>query len=166
MNAALWSTFTAPLQELRCHTVDTDALVICGGEQSALADATYSYLPARCSLMRDMTIAAKPVLGICLGARHWCNLHHRHRAGVWLVQGAADAKRSARPGTGGHGATRVSIAQRHLHPARRGRATGRVIRHRRAMLWDGTRALWDAVSFCARAGRCCRLDAALSQYLR
>jgi GMP synthase (glutamine-hydrolysing) len=64
------------------YSADTDALVICGGEQSALADATYSYLPARCSLMREMTIAAKPVLGICLGARHWCNLHHRHRAGV------------------------------------------------------------------------------------
>lgn len=46
-----------------------DALVVFGGEQSAMADATHPCLPDLASLMRDMTTADKPVLGICLGAQ-------------------------------------------------------------------------------------------------
>jgi GMP synthase (glutamine-hydrolysing) len=46
-----------------------DALVVFGGEQSALADDTHPYLPTLAALMRDMTTRDKPVLGICLGAQ-------------------------------------------------------------------------------------------------
>lgn len=52
-----------------------DALVVLGGEQNALADATHPYLPDLARLMRRMGQADKAVLGICLGgqllARAW-----------------------------------------------------------------------------------------------
>ena len=48
---------------------DHDALVVLGGEQNAIDDANYPYLPALAQLMRDFTEADKAVLGICLGAQ-------------------------------------------------------------------------------------------------
>ncbi|OYX45583.1 MAG: GMP synthase [Rhodobacterales bacterium 32-67-9] len=46
-----------------------DALVVLGGEQSALDDASHPYLPALARLMRAYGDAGKAVLGICLGAQ-------------------------------------------------------------------------------------------------
>lgn len=46
-----------------------DALVVLGGEQSAIDDHTHSYLPALAAFMRDMTDQRRAVLGICLGAQ-------------------------------------------------------------------------------------------------
>jgi GMP synthase (glutamine-hydrolysing) len=46
-----------------------DALVVFGGEQSAVADDTHPYLPRLATLMTRATAANKPVLGICLGAQ-------------------------------------------------------------------------------------------------
>lgn len=46
-----------------------DALVVLGGEQSALADATHPYLPALAGTMRDYAGAGRAVLGICLGSQ-------------------------------------------------------------------------------------------------
>ncbi len=46
-----------------------DALVIFGGEQTALDDATHPYLPELAQLMRAFSDADRPVLGICLGAQ-------------------------------------------------------------------------------------------------
>lgn len=46
-----------------------DALVVLGGEQSALDDARHPYLPALARLMRAYGEADKAVLGICLGAQ-------------------------------------------------------------------------------------------------
>lgn len=46
-----------------------DALVVFGGEQSARDDAAHPYLPRLAALMAQATAAAKPVLGICLGAQ-------------------------------------------------------------------------------------------------
>ncbi len=40
-----------------------------GGEQNAIDDANYPYLPALAQLMRDFAEADKAVLGICLGAQ-------------------------------------------------------------------------------------------------
>lgn len=52
-----------------------DGLIVLGGEQDALADATHPYLPDLVRLMRRMGQAEKAVLGICLGsqllARAW-----------------------------------------------------------------------------------------------
>ncbi len=48
---------------------DIDALIVFGGEQSALSDDTHPYLPRLASLMAQTTAAGKPVLGICLGAQ-------------------------------------------------------------------------------------------------
>ncbi|WP_135449133.1 type 1 glutamine amidotransferase [Tabrizicola caldifontis] len=48
---------------------DADALVVFGGEQSALDDQTHPYLPALADLMAAYTAADKPVLGICLGSQ-------------------------------------------------------------------------------------------------
>ncbi|MDB5523661.1 MAG: putative glutamine amidotransferase protein [Rhizobium sp.] len=46
-----------------------DAVVVFGGEQSALDDDTHPYLPSLAKLMRDFGEADKPVLGICLGSQ-------------------------------------------------------------------------------------------------
>lgn len=46
-----------------------DALVVFGGEQSALDDATHRYFPALTGLMRNFGDQGRAVLGICLGAQ-------------------------------------------------------------------------------------------------
>ena len=46
-----------------------DALVVFGGEQSALDDATHPYLPALASRMAGFSAADRAVLGICLGSQ-------------------------------------------------------------------------------------------------
>lgn len=46
-----------------------DALVVFGGEQSALADDTHPYLPALARVMAEFTAADRAVLGICLGSQ-------------------------------------------------------------------------------------------------
>ncbi|GAB1363809.1 GMP synthase [Rhodobacter sp.] len=50
-------------------TVDADALVVFGGEQSALDDHTHPYLPKLAQLMADYTATERAVLGICLGSQ-------------------------------------------------------------------------------------------------
>ncbi|WP_312946721.1 type 1 glutamine amidotransferase [Agrobacterium sp.] len=52
-----------------------DALVVFGGEQSAVDDEKYPYLPRLAKLMRDFTEADKPVLGICLGSQLLARAH-------------------------------------------------------------------------------------------
>lgn len=49
--------------------VEADALVVFGGEQSALSDDTHPYLPQLAQLMAYYAAADRPVLGICLGAQ-------------------------------------------------------------------------------------------------
>jgi GMP synthase (glutamine-hydrolysing) len=51
------------------RTVDADALVVFGGEQSALDDDTHPYLSDLARLIRDYTAMDRPVLGICLGSQ-------------------------------------------------------------------------------------------------
>jgi len=46
-----------------------DALVVFGGEQSALSNDTHPYLGPLSALMRQMVEADRAVLGICLGAQ-------------------------------------------------------------------------------------------------
>lgn len=46
-----------------------DALVVFGGEQSALDDARHPYLPRLAALMAETAAAGTAVLGICLGAQ-------------------------------------------------------------------------------------------------
>ncbi|MFN4158799.1 MAG: type 1 glutamine amidotransferase [Gemmobacter sp.] len=46
-----------------------DAIVVFGGEQSALDDARHPYLPALAALMAESARNGVPVLGICLGAQ-------------------------------------------------------------------------------------------------
>lgn len=46
-----------------------DALVVLGGEQSALDDADHPYLPHLARLTRTFGEAGKAVLGVCLGAQ-------------------------------------------------------------------------------------------------
>ncbi|SPH17760.1 GMP synthase [glutamine-hydrolyzing] [Defluviimonas aquaemixtae] len=46
-----------------------DALIVLGGEQSALDDALHPYLPALSRLMRVWGETGRAVLGICLGAQ-------------------------------------------------------------------------------------------------
>lgn len=46
-----------------------DGLVVFGGEQSALDDATHPYLPALAALMAAFSHADKAVLGVCLGSQ-------------------------------------------------------------------------------------------------
>lgn len=48
---------------------DADALVVFGGEQSALDDHTHPYLPELARLMAAYTALDRPVLGICLGSQ-------------------------------------------------------------------------------------------------
>ncbi len=56
-------------QALPSDTSGHDALVVFGGEQSALDDAMHPYLPALATLMAAYSRADKAVLGICLGAQ-------------------------------------------------------------------------------------------------
>jgi GMP synthase (glutamine-hydrolysing) len=51
------------------QSVDADALVVFGGEQSARDDHTHPYLPDLAHLMADYTAMDRPVLGICLGSQ-------------------------------------------------------------------------------------------------
>ncbi|SFI58532.1 GMP synthase-Glutamine amidotransferase [Phyllobacterium sp. CL33Tsu] len=46
-----------------------DALVVLGGDQNALADATHPYLPELAQLTKRFGDADKAVLGICLGSQ-------------------------------------------------------------------------------------------------
>ena len=46
-----------------------DAIVVLGGEQSAVDDADYPYLPKLAALMRTFGDADKAVLGVCLGSQ-------------------------------------------------------------------------------------------------
>ncbi len=48
---------------------DHDALVVFGGEQTALDDHTHPYMPDLCALIRDTSAMDRAVLGICLGAQ-------------------------------------------------------------------------------------------------
>lgn len=50
-------------------SVDADALVVFGGEQSARDDHSHPYLPDLARLMADYTAMDRPVLGICLGSQ-------------------------------------------------------------------------------------------------
>lgn len=49
--------------------LETDALVVFGGEQSARDDARHPYLPALARLMAQAAGQGRAVLGICLGAQ-------------------------------------------------------------------------------------------------
>ncbi len=51
------------------RSVDADALIVFGGEQSARDDHTHPYLPDLARLMADYTAMDRPVLGICLGSQ-------------------------------------------------------------------------------------------------
>jgi len=55
--------------KLPTGSADHDALVVLGGEQNAIDDTNYPYLPPLAQLMRDFAEADKAVLGICLGAQ-------------------------------------------------------------------------------------------------
>lgn len=49
--------------------LETDALVVFGGEQSARDDHSHPYLPRLAGLMAETAASGKAVLGICLGAQ-------------------------------------------------------------------------------------------------
>ena len=51
------------------EAADFDAVVVFGGEQSALSDQSHPYLPALARRMAAFSQADKAVLGICLGAQ-------------------------------------------------------------------------------------------------
>lgn len=48
---------------------DHDAIVVLGGDQNALADEAYPYLPQLADLIKEFGDADKAVLGICLGSQ-------------------------------------------------------------------------------------------------
>ena len=77
-----------------------DGLVVFGGEQSALADATHPYLGRLAGLMRQMVRAEKAVLGICLGSQLMARgFEARNHIGTapefgWVEIAPTDAARS------------------------------------------------------------------------
>lgn len=56
-------------QRLPENTAEFDALVVFGGEQSALDDGLHPYLPRLAATMRAFSQADRAVLGICLGSQ-------------------------------------------------------------------------------------------------
>lgn len=56
-------------EALPVDDTEHDALVVLGGDQNALADDEYPYLPALARLTRQFGDAGKAVLGICLGSQ-------------------------------------------------------------------------------------------------
>jgi GMP synthase (glutamine-hydrolysing) len=63
----VWRPFAD--QRLPDDATGYDALVVFGGEQSAVDDARHPYLARLAALMAATTQMDKPVLGICLGAQ-------------------------------------------------------------------------------------------------
>jgi GMP synthase (glutamine-hydrolysing) len=59
-----WNGDTVPV-DLK----DFDALIVMGGEQSAIDDDKYPFLPAIAALMRKSCKEDKAVLGVCLGSQ-------------------------------------------------------------------------------------------------
>ena len=62
-------------QPLPESTDGFDGLIVLGGEQDALDDVHYPYMPALCSLMRDFVSEDKSVLGVCLGSQLLARAH-------------------------------------------------------------------------------------------
>ncbi len=56
-------------EDLPADHADHDALIVLGGDQNALADEDYPYLPALAGLIKTFGDAGKAVLGICLGSQ-------------------------------------------------------------------------------------------------
>jgi GMP synthase (glutamine-hydrolysing) len=56
-------------EALPAGTEGHDAVIVFGGEQSALDDHTHPYIPSLAKLMRDFGERGRPVLGICLGSQ-------------------------------------------------------------------------------------------------
>lgn len=56
-------------QALPEDTAHHDALIVFGGEQNALDDATHPYLPALAQLMIRFSAANRATLGVCLGSQ-------------------------------------------------------------------------------------------------
>ena len=56
-------------EPLPADASDHDALVVLGGEQNALDDALYPYLPDLALLMKRFGDAGKAVMGVCLGSQ-------------------------------------------------------------------------------------------------
>ncbi len=77
-----------------------DALVVFGGEQTALSDDTHPYLGPLSALMRQMVAVDRAVLGICLGAQLMARgFGARNHIGTapefgWVQISATDAGRS------------------------------------------------------------------------
>lgn len=93
--ASLWDSGRLP------ETPDGhDALVVFGGEQSALDDHTHPYLLSLAKFMRDFGETGKPMLGICLGSQVLARAHGAENLlgrapefgwhGVELTEAAAD----------------------------------------------------------------------------
>ncbi|PSH71013.1 GMP synthase [Phyllobacterium brassicacearum] len=56
-------------EALPADDADHDGLVVLGGDQNALADDDYPYLPALARLIKTFGDGGKAVLGICLGSQ-------------------------------------------------------------------------------------------------
>jgi GMP synthase-like glutamine amidotransferase len=56
-------------EPLPVDAADHDALVVLGGEQNALDDALYPYLPDLALLMKTFGDAGKAIMGVCLGSQ-------------------------------------------------------------------------------------------------
>lgn len=131
-----------PLPEQGAH----DALVVFGGEQSALDDHRHPYLPALARLMRETAETGRAVLGICLGAQVFARgLGARNRLGGttefgWCPverteEGAEDPLLSAAPArffaTQWHSDT-FTLPPGAVHLARSRAAVSQAFRHGRA----------------------------------
>jgi GMP synthase-like glutamine amidotransferase len=81
---------------------DFDGLIVLGGEQDALDDDHYPYMPGLCALMRDFVECDKSVLGVCLGSQLLARafggdnlLKHTREFGWQSVKLTDDGKRDA-----------------------------------------------------------------------
>lgn len=63
-------------QALPTDIDDYDALVVLGGEQSALDDEKFPYLAGLAALMRQFVESEKAVLGVCLGSQLLARAYH------------------------------------------------------------------------------------------
>lgn len=105
---------------------DHDALIVLGGEQNALDDTLYPYLPELALLMKAFGDANKAVMGVCLGSQLLARAYGERIFWPGRPNSAGKTYRSRRRACpilywqGSKDILHFPVALRYIHPSARG----------------------------------------------